>query len=74
MKLLIGISAAGLLAIGAITCPEAVRDQAREATTLSPAIHAEVSRQIEMFVAVMEGERPDIQPPVHNNSIGTTSR
>jgi hypothetical protein len=62
MKLLIGIGAAGLLAIGATTCPETVRDQAREAVTLSPAMHAEISRQIDMFMGVMEGERPDIHP------------
>jgi hypothetical protein len=62
MKLLIGIGAAALLAVGATTCPQAVRDQAREATTLSPAVHAEVSRQIEMFIASMEGNRPTIEP------------
>jgi hypothetical protein len=62
MKIFIGAGFTALLAIGAIVCPEHVRQQARDAATIPPAVHAEISRQLDLFVSVMEGERPAIEP------------
>lgn len=62
MKILIGAGFAALLLTGAILCPEHVRQQARDAATIPPEVHAEISRQLELFVSAMEGNRPDIEP------------
>lgn len=62
MKILIGAGFSALLVAGAVACPAHVRQQARDAATIPPEVHAELSRQLELFVSVMEGERPDIEP------------
>lgn len=61
MKLLAGAAIAAILIIGAVTCPQHVRAQAQEAVEIPPELKAEVARQIGLFVAVMEGDRPDIE-------------
>ncbi|WP_420430093.1 hypothetical protein [Hyphobacterium sp.] len=61
MKLFAGAAIAAILIIGAATCPQHIRDQAQEAVEISPELKAEVVRQIDLFVAVMEGDRPDIE-------------
>ncbi len=62
MKVLIGAGLSALLATGAIVSPEHVRQQAREAMTIPPGVQAEVSRQLDVFVSFMEGDRPAIEP------------
>ncbi len=61
MKIFIGTGLIALLAVGIVTCPAHVRQQARDAATISPELQAEMSRQLSAFTAVMEGEQPDIQ-------------
>lgn len=62
MKILIGAGLTALLAAGAVVCPDHVRQQARDAATIPPQVQAEISRQLELFVNVMEGDQPDIGP------------
>lgn len=62
MKILIGAALTALLTAGAMVCPDHVRQRARDAATIPPEVHAEISRQLELFVSVMEGDRPAIDP------------
>ncbi|WP_421784441.1 hypothetical protein [Hyphobacterium sp.] len=60
MKLLAGVSVAALMILIAALCPQHIRAQAQEAVEIPPELKAEVARQIDLFVAVMEGDRPEI--------------
>lgn len=62
MKVFIGAGLAALLATGAVVCPDHLRQQARDAAAIPPEVHAEISRQLDLFVSVMEGDRPSIEP------------
>lgn len=62
MKIFIGAGFAALLVAGALACPAHLRQQARDAATIPPEVHAELARQLDLFVSVMEGERPEIEP------------
>jgi hypothetical protein len=63
MKLLAGAAIAAVMIVGAAACPQHIRAQAQEAVEIPPEVRAEVARQIDLFVAVMEGDRPEIDLP-----------
>ncbi|GJL96959.1 MAG: hypothetical protein DHS20C06_07760 [Hyphobacterium sp.] len=62
MRIIIGTGLIALLVVGIIACPAQVQQQARDVATIPPEVQAEMSRQLSVFTAVMEGERPDLQP------------
>jgi hypothetical protein len=61
MKILIGTGLIALLAVGIMTCPAHVREQARDVAAIPPEVQEEMSRQLNAFTAVMEGEQPDLR-------------
>jgi len=60
MKVLIGAGTVVLLMVGFLTCPDHLRQQARDAAAIPPEIQAKISRELDLFVSAMEGETPDL--------------
>lgn len=60
MKAVLGLISLTLVSAGVIACPAHLRSEAAQTVQISDETMGELSRQLDLFTAYMQGDAPDL--------------